>query len=101
MKTAEQWLADKDHCERQTSPNTGNFTTYGIEAIQADALEHATMLLTAHADSQQAGFEAVYDEMLRLRGVVRFSKIGAPNGEVSDGGPLPSELKPKREPAIR
>lgn len=36
MKTAEQWLADKQWCHR-TSPNTGNFTVYGIEAIQADA----------------------------------------------------------------
>jgi hypothetical protein len=36
MKTAEQWLADASWCTR-ISPNTGNFTAYGIEAIQADA----------------------------------------------------------------
>ena len=40
MKTAEEWLADKQWCERQT-PNTGNFTVYGIEAIQRDAILRA------------------------------------------------------------
>jgi hypothetical protein len=49
-------------------------TKTAIHAIQADALEHATRLLTAHADSQQAGFEAVFAEMLRVRKL-----IGTPN----------------------
>lgn len=36
MKSAEQWLADKQFCRRET-PNIGSFTAYGVEAIQADA----------------------------------------------------------------
>jgi hypothetical protein len=36
MRTAEEWLSDPSWCDR-VGPNTGNFTNYGIEAIQHDA----------------------------------------------------------------
>jgi len=38
-----------------------------ITSIQADALEHATQLLTTNADSSERGFNAVYRLMLKLQ----------------------------------
>jgi hypothetical protein len=49
MKTAEEWLNDKQFCQR-TSPNTGNFTVYGIEAIQQDVLSAGRVMKVASKD---------------------------------------------------
>jgi len=63
MKTEQEWLDESE----PAMPLAPALTESIVRAIQADALEHATMLLTAHADSQQAGFNAVYRAMLKLK----------------------------------
>jgi hypothetical protein len=65
MKAAKEWVNDFEghFLGRVTSASQSRL----VERIQADALEHATQLMTANADSPERAFKAVFNEMLRLR----------------------------------
>jgi hypothetical protein len=76
MKTAEQWLADKTWCDK-ISPNTGNFTVYGIEAIQADALEHAAKCAEYVAEHAAQDDPNTGDTMEGGEDVARGAQIAA------------------------
>ena len=43
------WLEDKEWCQR-VGPNEGNFTAYGIEAIQNDAVKTFEKVLQETSD---------------------------------------------------
>lgn len=59
------------------------------------------------ADNQAKGGKARWRGLTKKQRSQAASKAAkarwarTPNGEVSEGGPLTSELKPKREPALR
>jgi hypothetical protein len=71
MRTAQQWTKYRDFLGGEY--DTAERMQKLIAEVQADALQYATLLLTANADSQERGFNAVYRCMLEVK------KAASPN----------------------
>jgi hypothetical protein len=65
MKTPEQWHDEIGYAS--SCPKLTKHRTDKIREIQLDMLEHAALLLAAHADSPTRGFNAILRLIVKLK----------------------------------